>query len=82
MIFGLAAYAMKRCSMKRKSIISDTQNLPGYVRTKMPELLQENMGAKHEGQSNAITTNRDESSRSSTSHIFAPSPNGSFPESA
>ncbi len=26
MVSGLAAYAMKRCSMKRKSIISDTRS--------------------------------------------------------
>ena len=33
MVCGLDAYAMKRCRMKRKSITSDTPNLPGHVRT-------------------------------------------------
>jgi hypothetical protein len=29
MVSGLNAYAMRRCSMKRKSIIFGTPNLPG-----------------------------------------------------
>jgi hypothetical protein len=33
MVCGLDAYAMKRCSMKRESIISDTRNSLVYVRT-------------------------------------------------
>jgi len=33
MVSGLAAYAMKRCSMKRKSIACDTQSLLGCGKT-------------------------------------------------
>ncbi len=38
MVSGLAAYAMKRCSMKRKSITSGTRNLLGFERTRILEV--------------------------------------------
>jgi hypothetical protein len=39
MVSGLAAYAMKRCSMKRKSIIFGTPSPPDYAGTRMLALL-------------------------------------------
>ena len=35
MVSGLAAYAMKRCSMKRKSIGCDIRSLSDFARTRI-----------------------------------------------
>jgi hypothetical protein len=48
-VSGLAAYAMKRCSMKRKSIISVTQNSPDFERTKTNAASSKSTQGKREG---------------------------------
>ncbi len=48
MVSGLAAYAMKRCSMKRKSIGCDIQNLSDYGRTRILEAWSKSKPASFE----------------------------------
>src|SRR6267378_4067248 len=49
MVSGLAAYAMKRCSMKRKSIISDTRSSLVSAGTRTHARLPKNMQVRVEG---------------------------------
>jgi len=46
MVSGLAAYAMKRCSMKRKSISCDIRGLSGFEKTRILEALSKSTLAK------------------------------------
>ena len=46
MVSGLAAYAMKRCSMKRKSIGCDIRSLSGFEKTRILEALSKSTLAK------------------------------------
>jgi len=46
MVSGLAAYAMKRCSMKRKSTASDIQSLSDCVRTRTRKAWSRNTETK------------------------------------
>ncbi|PYT96579.1 MAG: hypothetical protein DMG38_23210 [Acidobacteria bacterium] len=46
MVSGLAAYAMKRCSMKRKSIDYDIRNLSGFEKTRILEAWSKSTLAK------------------------------------